>query len=46
VHSVRDHEDIVEALVVADPADARTRTRRALGELKAHCDQLLPPSMR
>ena len=46
VQSVRDHEEIVEALVATDLADALTRTRRALGELKAHCDQLLPPSMR
>jgi DNA-binding GntR family transcriptional regulator len=46
VQSVRDHEDIVEALVSVDPAEARERTRRALGALKQHCDQLLPPSMR
>jgi len=46
VQSVRDHEDIVEALVAPDVVEARARTRRALGELKQHCDQLLPPSMR
>jgi DNA-binding GntR family transcriptional regulator len=46
VQSVRDHEDIVEGLVVTDPAEARALTRRALGELKQHCDELLPPSMR
>jgi DNA-binding GntR family transcriptional regulator len=46
VQSVRDHEEIVDALVAPDAAEARVRTRRALGELKQHCDQLLPPSMR
>lgn len=46
VKSVRDHEDIVEALTARDPAEARERSRRALGALKQHCDQLLPPSMR
>jgi DNA-binding GntR family transcriptional regulator len=43
VESVRDHEDVVEALAAADPADARARARRALGTLRQHCEQLLPP---
>ena len=46
VKSVRDHEAIVEALVASDAAEARELTRRALGELKQHCDLLLPESMR
>jgi DNA-binding GntR family transcriptional regulator len=46
VQSVRDHEAIAEALAADDSTDARERTRRALGELKQHCDRLLPPSMR
>lgn len=46
VQSVGDHADVVEALVAPDAEEARARTRRALGQLKAHCDTLLPPSMR
>jgi DNA-binding GntR family transcriptional regulator len=46
VQSVRDHEAIVDGLTAPDVAEARERTRRALGELKQHCDLLLPESMR
>ena len=46
VQSVRDHEAIVDGLVAGDGPEARERTRKALGDLKQHCDTLLPESMR